>query len=69
MVNFKLVGLLSPGRVNLLDFGTVELENISDELAEKIYNSGCPYLQPTPEYFHKLYPNIQPIEIKKLAIV
>ena len=69
MKNFKLVGMKSPGRVNLLGFGTVELENVSDQLAENIYLSGCRYLQPTAEYFPVIHPDVKPIEIRPLAIV
>lgn len=69
MRNFQLVGMRSPGRINLPGFGTVELENISDELAERIWLSGCRYLIPTPEYRKKLYPDEKPISIHPLPVV
>lgn len=68
MINFILVGLKSPGRVNLPVFGTVELENISDDLAERIFKQGCRYLQPTAEYRKKLYPDEKPITVTRLNL-
>lgn len=69
MKNFILVGMKSPGRINLQEFGTVELETISDALAEKIWRSGCRYLQPTSEYRKILFPEEKPIQITPLKLV
>ena len=55
-----------PGRVNLLKIGTVELANITDELAEKIWRNGCRYLEPTPEYYRILFPDKIAIEVKPI---
>lgn len=66
---FKLKGLQSPGRVNLLKIGTVELENISDAMAEQLYKDGCRYLEPTPEGRKHLFPNEKPILVEKLEVV
>jgi hypothetical protein len=66
MQNFRLKGIAHPGRVNLFRIGTVELANISDELAEKIWREGCQYLEPTPEYNRILFPDRIPIEVKPI---
>jgi len=66
MQNFRLKGLAHPGRVDLYKIGTVELANISDKLAEEIYKSGCPYLEPTPEYRLILFPEEVPITVQKI---
>lgn len=68
MQNFRLKGLAHPGRVNLYQIGTVELANISDKLAEEIYKSGCPYLEPTPEYRKILFPEEIPITVKDIDV-
>jgi hypothetical protein len=49
MAKFQLVGIESPGRVDIFKMGVVELENLPENLQEKLYKDGCPYLQPTPE--------------------
>ncbi len=66
MQNFRLKGIAHPGRVNLFRIGTIELANISDKLAEEIYKSGCPYLEPTPEYRLILFPEETPIEVNPI---
>ena len=65
---FKLNGLVSPGRVNLLKYGTVCLENISDQLAEQIWKDGCPYLELTAEGRAKFFPDEAPIEVKAVNV-
>ena len=69
MKRFKLIGIASPGRVNLMEVGTIELENISDEMAEKLYKDGCPYLEPTPEGRVHLFPDEKPILVEPLTVV
>jgi len=69
MQNFRLKGIAYPGRVNLFRIGTVELANISDKLAEEIYKSGCPFLEPTPEYRKILFPEEIPITVKDIQII
>jgi hypothetical protein len=59
---FALAGIVSPGRVNLKNHGTVNLEDIPDELAIELFKSGCPFLYPTKEYFELLYPKGMPVE-------
>ena len=54
MKNFILSGIQPPGKVNLPGYGTIELEKIDDDLAEKLFKEGLPYLQPTPQHRHKL---------------
>ncbi len=48
MKNFQLVGLKSPGTVNLPKYGTIDLEKIDDTLAEKLFNEGIPFILPVP---------------------
>lgn len=62
MKNFQLKGICAPGRVNLPGHGTINLVDISDELAEKLYKEGLPYLEPIPKYRPKLFPGEQPID-------
>lgn len=66
MQKFRLKGIAHPGRVNLFRIGTVELANISDELALQIWESGCPYLEPLPEYRAELFPGETPITVKPI---
>lgn len=61
---FALNGIKSPGRVNLMKFGTVNLEDLSDDDAIEVYKSGCPFLVPLPEAMPVLYPDIAPIKVQ-----
>jgi hypothetical protein len=61
---FRLTGIQYPGRVNLYKRGTVELADISDELAMVLYKEGIPYLEPTPEGRKILFPDEKTIEVK-----
>ena len=63
---FALNGIKSPGRVNLMKFGTVNLEDLSDDDAIEVYKSGCPFLVPLPEAMPVLYPDIAPIKVHEL---
>jgi hypothetical protein len=63
---FVLTGIQSPGKVNLRRHGTVNLEEISDELAIELFKAGCPFLYPTKEYFAVLYPDGFPICVSDL---
>ncbi|MBK6967069.1 MAG: hypothetical protein IPH20_24985 [Bacteroidales bacterium] len=63
---FVLTGIQSPGKVNLRTHGTVNLEDISDELAIELFKAGCPFLYPTKEYFAVLYPDGFPICVSEL---
>ena len=67
MQKFRLKGIAHPGRVNLFRIGTVELANISDELAEQIWRDGCPFLEPEPQYRQILFPDEIPITVKNIA--
>ena len=67
MQKFALKGIAHPGRVNLYKIGTVELANISDELALKIWQAGCRYLEPLPEYRRELFPDEIPIVVKPIS--
>lgn len=49
MKNFQLVGLKSPGTVNLPKYGTIDLEKIDDTLAEKLFMEGIPFILPVPK--------------------
>lgn len=62
MKNFELVGIKSPGTVNLPQLGTMNLEQIDDALAEKLWREGLPYLKPTSEYRQILFPDQKPIK-------
>ena len=57
MKKFELVGLSSPGLVNLPGYGTISLEKLDDVTAEKLWRDGLPYLKPTPEYRKILFPD------------
>jgi hypothetical protein len=63
---FFLNGIASPGRVNLIGLGTVNLEDLSDDKALELYKKGCPYLAPTPEGFKILYPDAKPIQVSSI---
>lgn len=63
---FALNGIASPGRVNLMKYGTVNLEDLPDEIAIEVYKSGCPFLAPLPEAYPILYPDMEPIVVKEL---
>ncbi len=41
-----LVGLKSPGTVNLPTLGTIHLEKIDDTLAEQLFLQGMPFIKP-----------------------
>lgn len=60
---FFLNGIKSPGRVNLRGLGDVNLEDLTDEQAMKLYKENCPFLVPSPEGFKLLYPEAKPIEV------
>jgi hypothetical protein len=64
---FFLNGIKAPGRVNAKDLGEVNLEDLTDDQAMKLYKEGCPYLVPSPEGFNKLYPGSAPIAVSKLG--
>lgn len=66
MEKFRLKGIDYPGLVDIYKRGQVRLGDISDELAEKLWREGCPYLEPTPEGRTVLYPGEQPIKVKSL---
>ena len=62
MKKFELVGLKSPGTINLPELGTIDLEKVDDAQAEKLWRSGLPYLKPTPEYRRVLFPAEKPLD-------
>jgi hypothetical protein len=67
---FILVGIQSPGRVNLFHFGTVNLSELDDDTLLRIFRSGrCPYLKPTEAGLKVLYPEQKPITIKANPVV
>jgi hypothetical protein len=59
---FRLKGIQSPGRVDIYKRGIVILENLSDTEAQKIYEEGCPYLEPVPGSTGE-----KPIAVKKIS--
>lgn len=63
---FEIIGLRHPGKVNLFQFGTVDLFNLSDEKLLKIYQADpkIKYLRPTEAGLQVLYPGQQPIVLK-----
>ena len=61
MKNFELVGIKSPGTVNLPNLGTIDLEKIDDKKAEQLWRQGLPFLKPTPAYRKKLFPDEKPL--------
>lgn len=63
---FALNGIKSPGRVNLIKFGTINLDDLSDEDAIEVYKSGCPFLVPLPETIPILYPDVAPIKVQDM---
>ena len=63
---FHLNGIKSPGRANVKGLGEVNLEDLTDDQAMKLYKEGCPYLVPSTEGFKKLYPESAPIAVKEL---
>jgi len=63
---FYLNGIKPPGRVNLRGLGEVNLEDLSDEQALKVYKDGCPFLVPSPEGYKLLYPDAKPIEVSEI---
>jgi hypothetical protein len=68
---FKIKGIEHPGRINVkVDgrFKDVDLYEASDEVLEKLYADGCPYVVLTPEEFLKRNPTINNIEIKRIDI-
>lgn len=63
---FFLNGIKSPGLCNVRGLGEVNLEDLTDEQAIKLYKEGCPYLVPSPEGFKMLYPETAPIAVKEI---
>ena len=68
MKNFELVGILSPGTINLPGRGTFDLEKIDDASAELLYKEGLKYLKPTVEFRKVLFPHEKPIETTSLEV-
>lgn len=48
---YEVIGLEHPGRVNLPELGTVNLADLPENIKERLYLEGNPYLQPVPENF------------------
>jgi len=65
---FRLIGIHSPGRVNVMKYGTIELENISDTIAVDLWRKGCPYLEPTDEGRKIFFPNEVKIDIDPIEV-
>lgn len=63
---FKVIGLKPPYRVEIFEIGTVELDTITDELAEQLWRDGCPFLTPNDEGRAKFFPGQKPITVEKL---
>lgn len=68
MTLFDIIGIQAPYRVDIYKVGTVCLDTITDELAEKIWREGCPYLTPNEAGRKKFYPGQKPITVEKLNI-
>ncbi len=60
MKNFKLHRIKHPGRINLPKLGTINLSSISDELAQKLYDNGLPFLKPIERINTPLSPEDDP---------
>ena len=66
MNNFRLKGIVFPGRVHHQKYGLINLSDLSDTLAEEIWKDGCPYLEPTPEGRKEMFPDEKEISIEPL---
>lgn len=66
MLLFKVIGLKPPYRVDIYQIGTVNLDTITDELAEELWRDGNPFLALTEEGRAKFYPEQKPITVEKL---
>lgn len=63
---FDIVGIKAPYRVEVYKVGTIELDTITDELAEELWKEGFPYLTPNEAGRKKFYPGQKPITVEKL---
>lgn len=63
---FEIIGISSPGRVNIkLDgrFQTINLESLPDDKLQQLYENGCHFIQPTTEGRKIIFPDEKPIEV------
>lgn len=67
MNKFELCGIKSPGTINLPNLGTIDLDKIDDDLAEKLWRDGLPYLKPKSVFLKEVYPDkhIAPQTLKR----
>jgi hypothetical protein len=63
---FRLTGIKSPGRVDIYMVGQIDLEIISDEMAEKLWLNGCKFLTPTDEGRKKFFPDQVEIKVEPI---
>lgn len=65
---FQLKGIASPGRMDIMGLGIVNIETLPEDLQEKLWKEGNPFLEPTPEYRKILYPNETEIGTPELKL-
>jgi len=64
--NFKIEGIIYPGRVALFKMGEVRLHELPDEVLLDIHKKGlCDYVKLTNEGYAKYFPKKAPIEVKE----
>jgi hypothetical protein len=71
MGKFFIDGIMKPGRVNVkIDggFRTLNLYDASDEVLEKLYNSGCIYVKLAPGEFLKRNVGFKDIKTERLDL-
>ena len=60
---FQLIGIDSPGRIEMYGFGRVNLSEASDETLQAMYAKGCHFIVPTELGRKQLYPDMPTLEI------
>jgi hypothetical protein len=67
---YRIVGILEPGIINaMIDgrFQNIHLHDADENTLEKLYNSGSPYVQLTPEGVSTKKPDSPKIETKPIS--
>jgi len=65
MTYFTVRGIVPPGRIHHPVYGQVELFNISDDLAEKLWKEKCRFIQLSDEGRIKFL-NQKPIQLHEI---
>jgi hypothetical protein len=63
---FALKNIASPGRIDIMHRGIVNLEDMSDEELEKLWFAKFPYIQLTEAGMAKYTPEVKPIRTEAL---